>query len=80
MNFEISISEDKDYIQCKILKNVTRETAVQIMKEYTDLINKTGIFWILCDVRGIQNIMVPLDDYEYAYKDSQNLGFPKMLK
>lgn len=80
MNFKITISEDKDYIQCKVLKNVTRETAVQIMTEYTELINKTGIYNILSDVRGIQNIMGPLDDYEYAYKDSQTLGFPKNIK
>ena len=77
MSFKITISENGKYIIGKVEGRLNREIAQQLAKEYVKLITSTGIKRILNDVRGVPDVMGIMDGYEYAYKDVENIGFPR---
>jgi hypothetical protein len=76
MSFKIEVSENNKYIIGKVEGLLTREIAQEIVKEYVKLIKSTGIIKILNDVRDVQNVMNPIQQYEFAYNDIKSIKFP----
>jgi hypothetical protein len=76
MSFKIEVSQNNKYIIGKVEGLLTREIAQEIVKEYVKLIKSTGIIKILNDVRDVQNVMNPIQQYEFAYNDIKSIKFP----
>jgi hypothetical protein len=73
MSYTITISENGQYIICRVTGSMTVEIAREFAKEIDSLSRAKNIKRFLTDVREAPNISSVYQNYEYAYKDMIDL-------
>jgi hypothetical protein len=77
MDYQISISQDEDYVLIKAFKPMTSEIARSMGPEAAELGEKHDIHKYLFDVRDAPNIQSVAKNYTFAYKELPETAFPK---
>ena len=77
MDYEISISENLDYIVIRFHKPMTTELSLRCGPEIMQLAEEKNIKQFLFDVRGSRNIQSVGKNYYFAYRDIEEFGFPR---
>jgi hypothetical protein len=77
MDYHISVSDNGKYIIVNVNKLMTIALGRRCGKEATELGARHNINRYLFDLRGAPNIENVLPNYQFAYEDMDNFGFPK---
>ncbi len=77
MDYEISISENLDYIVIRVHKPMTTELSLRCGPEIVRLAEENNINRFMFDVRESVNIQSVTKNYYFAYKDIAEFEFPR---
>ena len=77
MDYNISVSENEKYILVKVNQPMTINLGRRCGLDATKLGERNNINCYLFDLRGAPNIENVLPNYQFAYEDMDNLGFPR---
>ena len=80
MSYSVTLSEDGQYIICRITGAVTAELARESSKELNRMCLEHNIKRVLTDVRDVPNTLNISQNYEYAYKDMAQLGLQRDVR
>jgi len=80
MSYTITISENGQYIICRVTGSVTVEISREFAREMDSLSRATNIKRFLTDVREAPNIASVYQNYEYAYKDMIDLKLQRDVR
>lgn len=75
MDYEVSISECKRWVETKVSCEIHLESALKFITAAAQVAEDHGVECFLFDVRGSSNIMSPLDDYRITRHHLPGLGF-----
>jgi len=75
VNFKISISEGKTYVNIRIKEVVTPNLLKEFIEKTANHSNKSGIQKFLFDLRQAPNQTSPIVHYDFVYDKSRELGF-----
>jgi len=75
VNFKISISERKTYVNIRIKEVVTPNLLKEFIEKTANHSNKSGIQKFLFDLRQAPNQTSPIVHYDFVYDKSRELGF-----
>ncbi|MBT3059710.1 MAG: hypothetical protein AB2728_09305 [Candidatus Thiodiazotropha sp.] len=76
-DYKISIDSNAHYIFVDVLRPMTSELGRRCAEDAVRLGERNGIKCFLVDLRGSPNIQSTLPNYQFAYHDMKELGFPK---
>ena len=80
MDFEVYLSESKNFILCRALVPITEEITQQMTVDVASITAETGVLNRLIDVRGIPNIMPVAESYDLAYKNMEAMNIDRATK
>jgi len=74
MSYTITLSDDGRYIVCRVVGQVKVEIAREFAKEMDRWSRSLNVKRFLTDVREAPNASSTFENYEFAYKDLEELG------
>ena len=74
MDYEVSLSEDKTYINVRIFVPSTLELRCEYLKKMADLANTNSVNRFLVDVRNAPSTTNIIEDYQTAYEVANTAG------
>jgi hypothetical protein len=77
MDYEISVSENKRHIIIKISSPMTAELGRRCGVQAADIAKQNNIDRYLFDLRGAPNVDTVQSNYQFAYNDLADFGFPR---
>lgn len=77
MDYEISVAENRTYLRVDVHSPMTSELGRRCTVDVTNLGRQQNINRYLYDLRGAPNVQGMVQNYEFAYQDMADLGFPK---
>ncbi|PKO11710.1 MAG: hypothetical protein CVU39_27885 [Chloroflexi bacterium HGW-Chloroflexi-10] len=80
MSYTIAISENGQYIICRVIGSMTVEIGQEFAKEMDSISRANNIKRFLTDVREAPNISSIYQNYEYAYKDMIDLKLQRDIR
>lgn len=80
MSYNITLSEDGQYIISRMTGPVTAELARESSMELHRMCREHNIKRVLTDVRDVPNTLNISQNYEYAYKDMEELGLQRDVR
>ncbi len=80
MSYSVTLSDDGQYIVCRVDGPVTTAVARGFTLEMHRLSREAGVKRFLTDVREARNVLGPLDNYEYAYKDMRAMNAQRDIR
>lgn len=80
MSYTITISENGQYIICRVTGSMTVEIAREFTREIDSISRAKHIKRFLTDVREAPNVSNIFQNYEYAYKDMLDLELQRDIR
>lgn len=80
MSYTIGLSQDGQYIVCRVKGRMTVDIARASAKEIDRLSRATKIKRFLNDVRDAPNVLGTLENYDYAYRDMRELDLQRDVR
>ncbi len=80
MSYTIAPSKNGKYIVCQVSGLMTREVSLAFTKELDRLSRELHIKRFLTDVREAKNVLSVLENYDYAYKDMQDMNLQRDVR
>ena len=80
MSYTVTISENGQYIICRVTDSMTVEIAREFGREIDSLSRAKNIKRFLIDVREAPNISNVYQNYGFAYKDMADLKFQRHIR
>lgn len=80
MGYQIELSDDGKYIRIRISGEMTVELAHEFSAKLQEMSRQTGVKRFLFDSRGAQNASSMLENYSFAYRDSEALGLERNVR
>jgi hypothetical protein len=80
MDFEVYLSESKNFIVCRAFRPITEEITQRMTVDVASIDAKTGVRNRLIDVRGIPNVMPVAESYDLAYKNMEAMKIDRATK
>jgi len=77
VDYQIAISEDKQYIRVRVSNAVTVGLAKRIFRCASELTEQDSICRLLIDVRGYTNLLGVIDGYEFANGGADKAGLTR---
>jgi len=77
MNYTITISDNGKYLICRVTGEITVDIAREFTKELYRLSRNLKIKRFLNDVRGASNALSTLQNYDFAYKDMEEMNLQR---
>jgi len=77
MDYEVSVAEGGHYILIKVHEPMTSELGRRCGAEAARLGEENNIKRFLFDLRKAPNIQNVMPNYNFAYKDMSDFGFPR---
>ena len=77
MDYEISTSDNLSYIVIRVNKPMTTELSLRFGPEIMRLAEEKNINQFMFDLRGSVNIQSVVKNYNFAYRDIEEFGFPR---
>lgn len=76
-NFEVERAIDGSYVRIRVLRDLTRKTALEMLGAGVTELGANGARGFLVDVRGVRSGIGTLDAYDLVHHDLRALGFPR---
>lgn len=73
MKYVISLADSGKYVICKVCEPVTTRFAIEFGKATVDFARACGINRQLYDCRNVRNVDSVYHNYDFAYKDAEQL-------
>ena len=80
MDFEVYLSESKNFIVCRALVPITEEITQRMTVDVASVTAETGVLHRLIDVRGVPNIMPVAESYDLAYENMEAMQIDRSTK
>ncbi len=80
MDYDVSVSENGNYIIIKVNVPMTNALGVRCGTDAKALGDQRGIERFLFDSRGAPNIESVTANYQFAYEDIGNFEFPRLAR
>jgi len=80
MNYDISVSDRKTYMNVRVNEPVTLQVLKGFMNETAEKANEYGIDNFLFDLRQAPNRTSAFAHYDFAYNQSKRLGYKPRSK
>ena len=80
MSYNITISENRNYIICRVTGTMTVRTAKEFAKKMDSLSRAKNIKRFLIDAREAPNISTTYQNYKFAYKDMNDLNLQRDVR
>lgn len=77
MQYEVTVSVDKMFVWQLPQEDITMELAYKMSQDALRLARSQNIRRFLSDVRGKRNISDILQNYEFAYRDVEVIGYQR---
>jgi hypothetical protein len=80
MSYSVSLSENANFINCKLEDPITLEHAKEFALEVDRLSRATGVKRVFTDVRGAPNVLSVFQNYDFAYKTMEALQLQRDVR
>lgn len=77
MKYEISISEDKTFVRIRVFGSITDEMNKEFAEKAILTARENNLLNHLVDVRQAQHVSSTFDQYQFAYKDMEQMLLDK---
>ena len=77
MNYTIKLSKNKKFLEVKVKGQINKDIARQWSADVAKKSRELDIRSFLFDVRSAQNVATVMEQYTFAYQDSEELNLPK---
>ena len=80
MNYTIKLSENKKFLEVKVKGQINKDIARQWSADIAKKSRELDIRSFLFDVRSAQNVATVMEQYTFAYQDSEKLNLLKDVR
>jgi hypothetical protein len=80
MSYTISISDSRKFFRVRVEGDVSADGAREWSAELREASRAQGVRRFLIDVRSSRNVSTVLENYQYAYRNSDELDLPKNVR
>lgn len=80
MNYTIKLSKNKKFLEVKVMCQINKDIARQWSADVAKKSRELDIRRFLFDVRSAQNVGTVMEQYTFAYQDSEELNLPKDVR
>ena len=80
MDYTIKLSKNKKFLEVKVKGQINKDIARQWSADIAKKSRELDIRSFLFDVRSAQNVATVMEQYTFAYQDSEELNLPKDVR